>query len=412
MNKIKLFFKNFSMLIKNNYLFFIGIIISSFIFLFSSSMVAMPFDKQIKNEITELITQNAEKSPYKLSLNSLELTPVGNSDYWIYTSNQLQDFQMRNQQYTGTRSYVFAGYQPQNNKVPFRYNNNDCTALLFESKFQQDNFYFNLPLLSGSLPRFTDKNTIYITDSFANKIKGDDSYQSLIGKTLDGQSISTMSASRMSYKIAGIFGTNNNLGMFLQNVFGDNIIFIPEYNSFQMNGSLYFVGSTEKEENKFVSEFITTNYKSSSNASRNLETGYSIQYKFFDFNENTNSFELGKANESMKNIINAYNNQSIIFGLLGGVLYIASFLLIVITALQEKNKINTQGKGVALFTYWILTCLSIILNSILYTFCPLISVITKTTLLTRSTTVSTIMFLSWILLAAVLSIIPFIKRKN
>ena len=411
MNRIKLFFAKFIILIRKNTLFFIGIIISSFIFVYSSSTLVSPIDKQVKNEIAEVLTRNAKKSPYYLSLNSLEITPIGNSDYWVYTSNQLQDFQMMNQQYDGTRSYVFAGYMPQNNRYPFRYNNIDCSVLLFESKFQQDNFYFNLPLIAGSIPRVSDIHSIYITDSFANKIIGSDTYQSLIGKKLDGDSLN-ISHSSISYKISGIFDTNNTLGGFLTKAFGEDIIFAPEYNLFQMNGALYFIGSTEKAENESVANFITTNYKSSSGASRNLSTGYALKFKFYDFNSNTNLFELNETNESMNRIISSYNNQSLFFGLLGGILYFSSLALIVVTAIKEKNKINAQGRGVALFTYWIFTCVSIILNSILYTLCPFMSLISKTTFLTKSPTVSTIMFLSWVLLAGILSIIPFTKSRN
>lgn len=411
MKKVKFFFQKFLNLFKKNMVFFIGIILSSFIFLYSSSMIAVPFDNQVRDEITETITKNANESIYNLSVNSIELNPKGNSDYWIYTDTNLQNFQMRNQQYEGTRSYIFAAYKPYAGRSPFKYNNHDCSVILFESKFQENNFYFDLPLLYGSLPRTIDKNTIYITDIFATAIKGSNSFESLIGTKLTGDCFG-QGHSEVSYSIGGIFNTNNNLGKVLLKTFGENLIFLPEYTIYQMNGSLYFIGSTNKTENKSISAFITNNYKASSSAARELEIGYSIKYNFYEYNAVSDSYELGAKNTSTNNIIEKYNNISSFIGILGVILYVSSFVLIITTALKNKNKVNCEGKGVALFTYWIITCVSLIINSILYAFCPLMSIIAKTTFIAKSTVSSTVIFLSWIFLVGFLSFVPFIKKTT
>lgn len=78
--------------LKRNIIFFVGVFISTSSLLYSSTLISTPYDGQIKNEVTYLITNNATESEHGLSLNSLEINQFGNSDYWIYSDNKLQTF--------------------------------------------------------------------------------------------------------------------------------------------------------------------------------------------------------------------------------------------------------------------------------------------------------------------------------
>lgn len=410
MNKFKHFFAKIGLYLKNNSILYAGILISNFIFIYSSSLIAIPFDGQIENEVTEVITKNAEESEFELSLNSVELSPTGNSDFYIYSSNALQDFQMLNQQYNDIRSYAFAAYKPEGGRVSFKYEGLDCTSILFESKFQDNKFYFDLPLLFGSIRRFTDKNSIYLIDTFAEKIKGTSNVENLIKRKITGQTINC-EASDVTYTIEGIFDTNNKLGRFLKNVFGENIIFVPEYTSFQMKGALYFVGSTNKVENTKLVDFIYNNYKKSSGSSRGLAIGYSITNKFYDYNPNTETHELGMTNTNLNKIIDGYNSNSTIIGILGIMLFTGSLILTLLSCIKSRDKLSSYGKGVYLFSLWSISCFSLLINSIIYSFLPLMSLIAGTSFLTKSTFVSTVIFLSWIFITGLLSFIPFGKQK-
>ena len=410
-NTINDFLNRFKSFFKDNFKYLIGFFISTITIVFGSYLASLPFDNQVKNEATSYITSNASLSNLNLSINSIQITPRGNSDYWIGSSNKLQDFQMRNQHNNNERSYVFVAYEPNNNCIPFKYNGFDCNIILFESKFEQNNFYFDMPLLAGSLPRTTSKNNIYITDTFANKIKNDsDNYNDLIGKQLNGQSISPTLSSNVYFQISGIFDTNNDVGKLFNYYFGPNVIFAPEYNIFQMNSSLYFCGSRNKDENKAIVDYVFDNYKSSYDASGGLETGYNIKYNFFDFDNQTHQFNLGTANENLNKIIEVYKNQSMIFSIIGIVLVVSASILLIVTTCLDKKMLN-RGKCIPILFFWFISSISLFAISLIYKFAPFLSIVSKVKFMTRSQVTSTYIFVSWITINLLLTLIPLFSEK-
>jgi hypothetical protein len=399
--------------LKRNIIFFVGVFISTSSLLYSSTLISTPYDGQIKNEVTYLITNNATESEHGLSLNSLEINQFGNSDYWIYSDNKLQNFQMRNIQRADIRSYIFAAYKPNKGHAAFKYNGFETTAILFESKFTQNAFYFDLPLLSGTLARYTEKNSIYITDSFADKILQDnESYDSLINSTLSGETVGANGKSNQIYKVMGVFDTNNNLGKFLNISFGSNLIFIPEYHSFQMNGALYFCGSTNTNENKLMVDFVFDNYKPLKSYSGNLQIGYYLDYKFYDFDKANDSFVLGHSDTSLNSIIYAYTSKSSTLFLVGILLFISNLFILITATYRNRFKIVAHGKITYIFTIWIVSCFSLILNSLLYSKVPIMAIISRQSFNTYSGVTSSLLFLSWLLFLGVLLIIPLIKAAD
>lgn len=410
-NIINDFLNRFKSFFKDNFKYLIGFFISTNTIVFGSYLASLPFDNQVKNEATSYITSNASLSDFNLSVNSIQISPRGNSDYWIMTSNKLQDFQMRNQHNTDERSYVFATYESNNSSIPFKYNEFNCTIILFESKFQQNNFYFDMPLLAGSLPRTTSKNNIYITDTFANKIKNDsDTYDTLIGKQLDGQSMSSTLSSNVNFQICGIFDTNNDIGKLFNCYFGSNVIFAPEYNIFQMNSSLYFFGSRNSDENKAIVDYVFDNYKSSYDASGGLETGYNIKYNFYDFDNQTHQFKLDKTNENLNKIIETYKNQSAIFSIIGIVLIVSASILLIVTTWFDKTMLN-NGKFMPIIFFWLISSVSLFVISLIYKFAPFLSIVSKIKFITRSKITSTYIFISWIAISLITSFIPLLKKS-
>lgn len=398
----------------NNWKYFLGILISMTVLLYSSTLIPIPFDKQCENEIASLIKTNAMANEYGYSLNSIEMKRTGNSDYWIYSSNELQNFQMRNQQFHDTRSYVFCAYKPTGGLSPFTYDNINCTSILFESKFEDNNFYFDLPLLYGKLPRYVDKNSIFITDTFAKRISNisNENLSSLIDKTLIGKSICSNGTSDQLFKIIGIFNTNNNLGKFLKAAFGDNIIFVSEYNSYQMNGSLYFCGSNSALENELMVNFVYNKYKSTKNASRDLAVGYDAFYNFYDFNSKDNSFVLSSSNDKMNSILNKYENQAVLFSLLGVLLFVASSALIIASSCKQIKRNAVFSKTLFILIVWIASCFSLFLNSILYAYAPLMSLVSGQSFSTHSVVISSVLFLTWIVTVLILTIMFSAKSKS
>lgn len=409
-NRLKTFEKN----LLSNWKYFLGITISMTSLFFSSTLIPMPFDNQYENEISNLIEKNAKINKYGYSLNSLEMERTGNSDYWIYSDNDLQNFQMRNQDFDGTRSYVFCAYQPSNGMSSFKYNGLDCTSILFESKFEENNFYFDLPLMYGKLVRNTDKNSIFITDTFAKKILNDKEkcVSSLVNKILTGESVCASGTSAQSFKIAGIFDTNNQLGKFLTTAFGDNVLFLSDYNSFQMEGALYFCGSNNTSENKLMVNFIYDKYKSVNNAARDLAFGYNVTYKFYDFDSNSNLFVLQNSNSRMDSILKSYQNLPILFSLMGILLFVANSVLTIVST-NEQIKTNFPiNKTSFTFTVWFSSCIAILLNSIIYAYAPLMSLISGQDFSSRSTITSSVLFLTWIGTVLVLTLLLLTKRKE
>lgn len=408
-NKVSIAFKY----LKSNAVFYSGLLISLISLLYGSTLISIPFDNQVKNEITNIITKNAQINPTNYSFNSLEISQSGNSDYWIYSDNNLQNFQMRNQQFDGIRSYIFAAYKPTNGHVAFKYKDYDTTTILFESKFEANNFYFDLPLIYGSLPRYIEKNSIYITDTFAQKIiENNETFEDLINKSISGTSIGASGKSNQMFNIRGVFDTKNNLGTLLVKNFGENIVFIPEYNTFQMKGALYFIGSTNYTENKVMVDFIFDNYKTVQGYSRNLATGYSLKFSFYDYNENTNRFVLDKSNEIIGVIIETYSEQGTIYFVMGSILFLSNLVILIVATVKNQKKITLNGKVLYLLIIWIVSSVALLLVSIANTYFPIMSIISNQLFTTHSGVTSAILFLSWLGSLVILTAIPLLKKSN
>lgn len=391
----------FSHFVKNNITLILCALVSSFICLYGISLAALPFDNQCKNEILYSINDDVDGSAFGYSLNSVSMKQTGNSDYWIYSDNDLQDFQMRNQQFSDARNYVFCAYVPNNNHVAFRYNDINCTPILYESKFQQDNFYFDLPLLAGSLPRYHCKNYVYLADSFAIKIlQNNETFSSIINKEIFVSSICANGSANESFIIKGVFDTDNKLGWFLSAAFGENFVFVPEYNIYQMKGSVFFCGSENKEENETLVDFIINKFQTKKSSSKNLATGYEVEYSFFDYNNETNNYTLGNRNEKLNTIISHYRQYEMLFCVVG-LLSVAAFLIIYVLQIFKWSKTTNQKRFYCLFVLWAINCISLLLVSLLYRFAPIISVITKVSFFTFSPITSSALIISWIMLIMV-----------
>lgn len=408
---IKQIFKNFGMLFRKNTIFFIGQFVLTSLFLFGSILAAVPFDGQIVNEVTNSITESAKKSKIGLSLSSLQIKPRGNSDYWMYSSNTLQDFQMRNQTNDGYKSYVFAAYEPYESYSPFDFNNESSSVLLFESKFRNDNFYFDLPLLAGHLPRNVPKTTIFLIDLFADKLIGSDgSYENLIGETIVTSSKTFDSVEKSSYIIGGIFSTKCPLGELIVSKFGSNVVFATEYIQFKFNASLFFIGSESESENKDLVNFVFENYKSSKSSSGGLETGYSITYNFYDFDNNNNNFYLSETNNRLNKIITAYQTMPLLYMVLGLFLIISCSVTNFIS-IKKNSSILISGRGYAIISFWLTSAVSFLIVSILNKFVPIMSLTAKAIFYTTSPIISSVAFIAWIVISILLTIAPIIKNR-
>ena len=410
--RIKSILSNFETVIRNNLWYLSGLLVAATLLLAGSSLVSIPIDGQVKNEVTNSITQAASENEIGLSLNSLEIKPRGNSDYWMYSSNLLQDFQMNNQTDRDYKSYAFAAYEPNEYYSPFRYQNIDCNVLLFESKYKQSSFYFDLPLLAGSLPRVASQNTIYLTDAFATKILAEgQTFSDLIEQEIEASSITAIASDPRIYKIGGIFGTDCAFGKLINSWFGDNTIFAGEYNQYQLNGKLYFCGTIDKDENKSLVEFVFDNYKPLHGSSGKLETGYYLIYRFYTFNIQKSEFELNSTNDRLNKIIDAYQTLPMIFMAIGLVIVALSSVEIIYSTIKNK-KILCCGKSYAIFCFWLVSSLSLLISSLFYTFLPTLSLMAKVSFATVSPVTSSVIIVAWIALSISLTLIPFVKRNK
>ena len=210
----------------------------------------------------------------------------------------------------------------------------------------------------------------------------------------------------------GVFDTNNNLGKFLNVSFGNNLIFIPEYHSFQMKGALYFCGSTNNNENKLMVDFVFDNYKPINSYSGNLQIGYNLDYNFYDFDEVNDSFVLGYSDASLNSIIYAYASKGSTLFLVGVLMFISTLFILTTSTYRNKIKIIAQGRITYIVTIWVVSCFSLILNSLLYLKVPIMAIISNQSFNTYSGVTSSLLFLSWLLFLSVLLIIPLIKVRH
>ena len=411
-NKFVSYLKRIICFLKKRCLFMSIFLLSTTGLLYGVSMSTLPFDGQCEAEILSSINSSADSSKMGLSLNSITLSPTGNSDFWIYSDNELQDFQMRNQQNSDVRDYVFCVYEKDNHYSSFEYQGIKCTSILFESKFEQNNFYFDLPLLCGSFPRFYYKNQIFISDTFAKKIIApDETLDSLIGKAIKAKSIGTKGSDEHEYIVMGVLDTNNNLGTFLKAAFGEDIVFLPEFNIFPIKASLFFCGSRNHDENKLLVEFVFSKYKERNNNARNLSIGYSIEYKFFDYSNEENTFSLGDTNIRLNSIIKGYKDYSLLVTIFGTIISISLFIYTTIIVKKYFNIKISASRKIQILCLWSLEAISLIIISLLYKYLPIISIIIRTRFLAYSHATSSVLFISWIFIT-ILSSFLIVKRKQ
>lgn len=399
---VKEFFSNILKFIKTNSIFCFGFFLSSLFCLFGGSLSTFIFESKASNEAIEVLTKNANNNKFNYTINCVKMVPKGNSDQYIFVDNELQEFQMRNQHYNGEKNFIFAGYTPDNAYSPFLIEKSsiesyNCSALLFESKYVEGTNYFDLPIVTGKIARNTDPNTIFILDSLARKIC-DEKIEDVIGKSINSKIVTPSGTTERTYVIGAVLDSNNNFGALLINFFGDNLVFVSNYNSYQISGACYFCGSRSKEENSSLFKFIFTKYKSISNSNRHLEGGYSAEFSFFDYDENTNKFILDATNRHINKIIEFEESViSSIFGIVGIVIVIVSILLFILSFIWNRKKLLPFGFLTKFFSLWIFACLALIIISVFYTFVPLPSIFIKEIIFSKSMLVSSFVILSWVL---------------
>lgn len=413
LSKIKSILKSWFLFLKKNY---VMLLISPLIFstgLFAVEMLCMPYDKQINSEIADFLTKQAEFSTYGNSFLSISMKSIGNSDYYIYSDSNLQNFQMRNQQYQNTRSYLFSAYKPYKNYCAFKYHDLECTAIQFESKFQKNDFYFKVNLLCGSFERFTDKNTIYISDTIAKKISNQNNIDSLVNLKINGSTITANAKSDQIFTIGGIIDTSDGIGASLRLFFGEDLIFISDFHSFQMNGACYLCGSTDIKENESIVNYAINTYKSSNNVSRYLQSGYSREMTFYEWNKTQSNYSISSENTRLNLFIVKIESSSFLLFFFGIVFIISSLILTfmyVSTLIQDNESCN---KFLISSFNWFSSLTSIFIVSILFHYYPISSFVTKIIPNTRSKITSTVLFLTWIISSICLIIMPYIfKRKK
>jgi hypothetical protein len=406
---------------KSNWLFAVGLVLFESFFLYGTSMAVVPFDDQDVVEVTELLTKKAENSDFGLALSSVSMKWRGNSDFYIYSNNDLQNFQMRNQNFDEEKSYIFAGYVPYESFVPFRFhneidqNNYDCPMILFESKYTGRDFYFDLPLLAGSFPRYMAQNTVVILDDLADDLlsSGTEDYSTLIGKSLLGNCVSTTGSIPQTYNIGAIVDSSGSLGQFLKAVFGTNIIFSPEYSAIQMNGSVFFCASKNRVENSKMIDFVFEKYRTSTGTSRALEIGYKAEYSFFDFDQGTYSFVKGTDDANINTIIDFYfGSRPVLLCIVGCVMILASVVVAWLLIWKNYLVLLSGTIGSRLATIWTCSSLALLLVSLAYRFFPIVPKLLTVSFLTVSTTASTVIFLSWIVIIGVLTFVMLRKDKD
>lgn len=415
---IKSGLSNLILFLKKNFLFCLVTILLETTFLISITSIALPFDNQCEQEITERITKVANESEFGLSINSVQMKMRGASDFYIYSDNDLRIFQTRNQHYDDVKSYAFAAYKPYSSYIPLSIKNDDnttsthCSVLMTESKYDGTGFYFDLPVLFGELPSRLQKNDIVILDSLAKNITSTN-IEDLIGNTISAQTIYPSGSHEQKYVIKAILSSENNLGKVLSLTFGTNIVFCSEYDSFPMEGFCYFIGSKDKDENSQLVNFIYNKYQSSHNTSRYLEVGYSANYCFYEFSENNGLF-LGTNNEVLIDLIVFYNGiLPTIFCIVGVVLTVLVLVFLCLSYKWNKEKITMYSKGMVIFSSFIIASFSFLLFSLLYTFAPFATITTGKALISHSHTISSVTFLGWVGIALLVTLLSLsVKRKS
>lgn len=410
--------KAFGVFLKSNMLFCAGLLVLEAISLFSLSAVTLPFDNYCVTEITERITKNANNSAFGYSVNSVQMKARGSSDYYLYNDNELQTFQTRNQKFEGIRDYIFAAYVPYGGYVPFSTKNYDessssqCSVISLESKFDGDSFYFDLPLLSGEIKRTIEKTEIVLLDTVAEKLTINRDFDSLIGKTITGKSITAGGLNEQQFKIVAVLDSNNNLGKTILSCFGSNIVFMSEYSSFQMEGYCYYFASTNKDENKTLVNFVYSKYKSTYNASRYLEVGYSAKHSFYEFDINQ-SLYLGECNESLNNAIDFYSGiVPTIFSIIGVVFVILTVFMVGMLFVWNRNKLSSHSKGVLIFASFVIVSFSLLISSLLYKYLPIVTIIGHQKMITQSPVTSSVVFLGWLALTLFVTVLSLKNNKQ
>lgn len=414
----KIFFKNFLIIFKNPK-FSISIFISQ-ILCFASACVGVGIvDNAYVDEISTRILINAEKSEHGFSYNFVHMKERGNSDFFIYSNNNLQNFQMRNQQNNNPKNYTFISYSPYSSYTPVQVEAADkskinCTTLLYKSKYDGTNFYFDLPLLSGAFARHVTKNTVVLLDKVADKILSNgENYDSLIGKSIPSKSIQPNGSSLEDLKIEAIVASDQNeLGRFITNVFGDNIVFTTEYNSYKMNGQCNFVINKKTNENKDVVNFMFDNYKSSNSSASNLEIGYTAEYNFYEWNNSTKKYEAGIQNTEINKILEFNNSStSMIIAILALILALITLTAQLLIIAKSKKMLYSVGFSQSILFVWCLFCISMLVNSVLFKYNFIMNLIFKVKFISYSETTTTVLFILWLSLA-LLSVICLAPKQK
>ena len=383
---------------------------------FGASLAVAPFDGQAVSEITQRLTAKAENSPLGYTMSSVTMEEVGNSDCFVYTDSELQNFQMRNHHYEDTKDYVFAAYQPKGSFTPFELTGTSsiqCSTILFQSKYNGTDFFFDLPTLAGSFHRYNEKKTVVLMDTLANKILDEGkSYPSLLGKTIEGKSITRSGQSTETFTIGAVVGSESDFGSLLLATFGEDILFVPDYNLFQMVGSLYFCASTNRAENKAMVEFVLGKYRSYFGTSRDLQIGHNAKYAFYDYDASENVLVLGDDNTRMNGILTFYNGSwPIILAVVGIVLIVTGFVLTILVSFRFRRG-YCYGYGQCLAWIWTSSCLALLVNSLLYRFISVPSLASGTLFAGFSPIGSTVMILVWLFVVGLLTFSSLRRYKR
>jgi len=415
-NKIKKHFSNIGLFFKKHPLFCFELFMLSLVCLNGGALCSLSLESKASLEASSLVTKMASKNKFGYSINSVLMKPRGNSDYFIFVDNDIQEYQMRNQHYDKVKNYLFIGYTPDSAYSPFLIEDSsssktNCSALMFESKYIDSSFYFDLPILAGHISRNTKSSTVFVLDSLASKIC-DTSPEDIIGKTINSKTITASGTFEREFEIGAVLDSNNLLGSLLRTYFGDFIVFVPNYNSFQLDGACYFITSKDKNENDNLFDFIFKKYKSTSTSNRYLEGGFSANYSFFEFDETQNKFVLGKTNDHINKII-AFEESALstVFTIIGIIMVIVCLFLMSLAFVWNKKAVADSSATTRLFSTWLIISLSLLIVCLFYTFLPLPTVFIQEIISAKSMVESSVIFVCWIIQAIMMAFLS-LKKIN
>ena len=215
-----------------------------------------------------------------------------------------------------------------------------------------------------------------------------------------------------SIKIEAVVSLDNQLGKALQNIFGNNLVFITEYNSYKINGKINILINCSSKDYKDTVNFVFNNYRSSSGTASDLEIGYYANYSFFEWSSSNKKYELGKQNDEINKMLTI---DSSILPLLVGCLCVVVFafaLAINISIIFKENKNPDSPLFEFLLLNWLITSVAFIFSSIMVKHNVFNSIIYQTTFISVSTLNATFIVITFVFVAILTTAVSAIFKNK